>query len=147
VFGKHRRVLLDTSVWIYHLQSHPEFGPAATAIITAVEQGRFIGLMSELSLMELTVRPLQQGRQDVADEYELLLDRFPNLELLPVTRDVVLEAAAVRARYRLRNPDALLVATGLLHGATAAATNDSAWGTVAGIETRLLSEMTLSGRP
>jgi predicted nucleic acid-binding protein len=71
----------------------------------------------------------------------VLLDAFPNLELLPVTRDVVLEAAAVRARYRLRTPDALLLATGLLGGATAAATNDAAWKAVAGLDTRLLSDM------
>ena len=141
MFGKHRRILLDTSIWIYHFEGHPEFGAAATSIVTSMEQGRFVGLLSELSLMELTVRPLQRGRQDVADEYELLLDRFPNLELLPVTRDVLLEAAAVRARYRLRTPDALLVATGLLGGATAAATNDAAWKAVAGLDTRLLSDL------
>ncbi len=141
MFGKHRRILLDTSIWIYHFEGHAEFASAATAVITSLEQGRFTGLVSELSLMELTVGPLQLGRQDVADEYELLLDQFPNLELLPVTRDVLLEAAAVRARYRLRTPDALLIATGLLNGATAAVTNDSAWKAVAGFDTHLLSDL------
>jgi len=141
VFGKHRRVLLDTSVWVYHFEGHPEFGAATTSIITSMEQGRFVGLLSELSLMELIVRPLRQSRQDVADGYELLLDRFPSLELRPVTRDVLLEAAAVRARYRLRTPDALLVAPDLLGGATAAATNDAAWKAVAGLDIHLLRDL------
>jgi len=140
-FGKHRRILLDTSIWIYHFEGHPEFGPAATSLVTSMERGGFVGLLSELSLMELTVRPLQRGRQDVADEYELLLGAFPNLELLPATRDVLLEAATVRARYRLRTPDALLLATGLLGGATAAATNDSGWKAVEGLEIFLLGDL------
>ena len=103
----------------------------------------FRGVTSELALLELTVRPLQLGRQDVADEYELLLSYFPNLELEPVTREILLEAAALRARYRLRSPDAILLATGIHCGATAALTNDDGWRVSApsGIKTILLTEL------
>jgi hypothetical protein len=37
----------------------------------------------------------------------LLLGYFPNLELKPVSRDILLEAAALRAHHRLRTPDAI----------------------------------------
>jgi hypothetical protein len=37
------------------------------------------------------------GRQDVADEYELLLSYFPNLDLESVSKEVLLGAAALRA--------------------------------------------------
>ena len=99
--------------------------------------------MSELTLLELTVRPLQLGRQDVADEYELLLSYFPNVELEEVSCDVLLDAAALRARYRLRTPDAILMATGIRSAATAAVTNDEGWKAVraSGIETILLSQL------
>ena len=69
----HKRVFIDTDVWIYHFEQHPEFGRAAGIAIQSLEDGRFRGVASELTLLELTVRPLQLGRQDVADEYELLL--------------------------------------------------------------------------
>ena len=72
--------------------------------------------------MELTVRPLQLGRQDVADEYEVLIDDFPNLELAAISRDILLEAAALRARYKLRIPDAIQIATGIQTGATISVT-------------------------
>jgi uncharacterized protein len=139
----HRRVLIDSSVWIYHLEQHSEFGQAAGDVIESLEDGRFRGIVSELTLLELTVRPLQVGRQDVADEYELLLSYFPNVELEPVSRDVLLDAAALRARYRLRTPDAILVATGIRAGVTAAVTNDEGWKAVraAGLETILLSDL------
>jgi predicted nucleic acid-binding protein len=140
---RHSRVLIDSSVWIYHFEQHPEFAGAAGQVIQSLEEGRFRGIVSELTLLELTVRPLQLGRQDVADEYELLLSYFPNVELEPVSREVLLEAAALRARYRLRTPDAILLATGIHSSATAAVSNDGAWKAIetAGVQAVLLSEM------
>jgi predicted nucleic acid-binding protein len=138
--GQHKRVLIDTSVWIYHFEQHPQFGAPAGKIIESLEAGKFRGVASELTLLELTVRPLQLGRQDVADDYEVLLDYFPNLELEPISREILLEAAGLQARQRLRTPDAIQIATGLLTGATLAVTNDEAWRSLAFIDTVILSD-------
>lgn len=140
---RHRRVLIDSSVWIYHFEQHPDLAHAAGQVIQSLEEGRFRGIVSELTLLELTVRPLQLGRQDVADEYELLLSYFPNVELEPVSRDVLLEAAALRARYRFRTPDAILLATGIRSSVTAAVTNDGAWkaAEITGVQAVLLSDI------
>jgi len=89
----------------------------------------------------LIVKPLQLGRQDAADDYETLLSYFPNLELEPISRAILLEAAALRARYRLRTPDAIQLATAFKSGATLAITNAEAWQHIAGIETLLLTDL------
>jgi predicted nucleic acid-binding protein len=139
--GKHKRVLIDTSVWIYHFEQHPEFAVPAGRVIENLEAGKFRGVASELTLLELTVRPLQLGRQDVADDYEVLLGYFPNLELEPISREILLEAAGLRARQRLRTPDAIQIATGLRLGATLAVTNDEAWRNLPLIKTVILSDL------
>ena len=139
--GGHKRVLIDTSVWIYHLENHPELGLPAGRVIDSLEEGRFRGIASELTLLELTLRPLQLGRQDVADHYEVLLDYFPNLEIVPVSREILLEAAALRARQKIRTPDAIQLATGIRAGATLAVTNDKLWRSVPLIETALLDDL------
>lgn len=139
--GPHALVLIDTAIWIYHFERHTQFGSAAGKVIESLEAGQFRGVASELTLLELTVRPLQLGRQDVADEYELLLDHFPNLELAPVTREILLLAAGLRARHRLRTPDAIQVATAIQRGATLAITNDDAWRVLPVIETVILSDL------
>jgi predicted nucleic acid-binding protein len=139
--GHHKRVLIDTSVWIYHFEQHPKLAGSAGRVIESLEAGKFRGVASELTLLELTVRPLQLGRQDVADDYEVLLGYFPNLELQPISRDVLLEAAALRARHRLRTPDAIQIATGMRYGATLAVTNDEAWRGLSLIETMILSDL------
>lgn len=138
----HRRVLVDTCIWIYHLERYEHWAEPAGEVLAAIESGRWTGVGSELTLLELLVKPLQLRRQDLADEYELLLSHFPNLELLPVSRDVLLDAAALRAQCRLRTPDSIVVATGLQAGATLAITNDEAWRSVHGIEVCLLADLT-----
>lgn len=139
--GKHKRVLIDTSVWIYHFEQHPEFAVPAGRIIENLEAGKFRGIASELTLLELSVRPLQLGRQGVADDYEVLLGHFPNLELEPISREILLEAAGLRARQRLRTPDAIQIATGLRSGATLAVTNDEPWRNLPLIKTVILSDL------
>jgi predicted nucleic acid-binding protein len=138
---RHQRVLIDTSVWIHHFEQNSTFGEAAGYVIEQLEAGKFRGIASELTLLELIVKPLQLGRQDAADDYETLLSYFPNLELEPISRAVLLDAAALRARYRLRTPDAIQLATGLKSGATLAITNDEAWQRITGIETLLLADL------
>ena len=139
--GHHKRVLIDTSIWIHHFEQHPQLAAAAGEIIENLEEGKFRGVASELTLLELTVKPLQLGRQDVADDYEVLLDYFPNFELVPISREILLEAAALRARQRLRTPDAIQIATGLRTGATLAVTNDEGWRNFPLIETTILTDL------
>lgn len=141
VLGSHTLVLIDTSVWVYHFEHHERFASAAGKIIESLEIGRFRGVASDLTLLELTVRPLQLGRQDVADDYELLLEHFPNLELAPVTREILLFAAGLRARHRLRTPAAIQLATAIQCGATLAITNDDVWRNLPVIETVILSDL------
>ncbi len=138
---RHQRVLLDTCVWIYHFEQNATFGAAANYVIEQLEAGKFQAVASELTLLELIVKPLQMGRQDAADDYETLLSFFPNLTLEPISREILLEAAALRARYGVRTPDAIQLATAIKTGATLAITNDGRWQQIAGIETLLLADL------
>ena len=130
-------------MWIYHFEEHSTFGEPAGRIIEELEAGRFRGIASELTLLEIIVKPLQLGRQDAADDYETLLSYFPNLDLIPISRTILLDAATLRARHRLRTPDAIQLATAFASGATLAITNDEAWAHIVGIETLLLSDLAL----
>ncbi len=125
---QHRIIALDTCLWIYHFEHHPMYSSQAGQILTAVQEGRCKAVISELVLLELVTGPLKLGKQDVADEYETLLTHFPNMTLAPVTRNIVLEAARIRALYGYRTPDAIILATAKEHSATLVVTNDQQWG-------------------
>lgn len=74
--------------------------------------------------MEIIVKPLALGRLDVARKYEAMFINFPNLEVVDLDRDVIRQAARLRAEYRIRPPDALQAAASLLYGAEVSITND-----------------------
>ena len=88
-------------------------------------EGERKGVTSTITLMEIIVKPLALKQIDVARKYEAMLVNFPNLEIVDIDRDVIRQAARLRAEYRLRPPDALQIAAGLIYGIEAFITNDA----------------------
>jgi predicted nucleic acid-binding protein len=75
---------------------------------------------------EAMVRPAAAGPAELG-RMRAYLGGFPHLELVPVDLEIATAAAAVRARARLKTPDALIVATALVRGADAIVANDASW--------------------
>jgi uncharacterized protein len=140
LLSAHKVIALDSCVWIYHLEKHPEYAALTKQMLEAVEGGSCRAVSSELTLLEILVRPLQLELQDVADEYELLLSSFPNFSLDPISRDILLQAATLRARHGLRTPDAIVLATAMAAEATLLVTNDRHFSKVPGIQVTCLSD-------
>jgi len=121
---RHKRVGIDTPVFIYHIEGTTRFAATAGVAMDALAGGAFTGVTSVLTLMEIATRPLQMGRPEVAEEYEVLLSTYPNLVVAVIDRSTARRAAELRARHRLRPADALQVAACLQQEATAFLTND-----------------------
>jgi predicted nucleic acid-binding protein len=145
LLSAHTVIALDSCVWIYHLEKHPEYATLTRQVLEAVEGGCCRAVSSELTLLEILVRPLQMELQDVADEYELLLSSFPNVTLEPISRDILLQAATLRARHGLRTPDAIVSATAMAAEATLLVTNDRHLSRVPGIQVACLSDYCTQG--
>jgi len=121
---RHERVGFDTPVFIYHIEGTTRVAEPAWVAMDELAGGAFAGVTSVLTLMEIAVKPLQVGRPDVAEEYEVLLANYPNLTVAAIDRRIARRAAELRAPHRLRPADALQVAACLEQGATAFLTND-----------------------
>ncbi len=122
--AKAKVIGLDTSIFIYFLEDNPKYGTLAQITINGIEKGKWEGVTSTITLMEITVRPWQLGRESAAREYEAILIHFPNLSIVDVDRNVARAAAQLRAKYNVSPPDALQVAASLNFGARAFLTND-----------------------
>jgi len=122
--GSYSKVGLDTALFIYHFEKHPVYSPLTQELLSEIEMGVRKGITLTITLMEIIVKPLSLGRNDVARKYETLLMNFPNMEVVDLDRDVIREAARLRAEYRLRPPDALQVSACILGGAEVFVTND-----------------------
>ena len=65
--------------------------------------------------------PYQHGEDAIARRYEKALHRY---EVIAVTADIAASASRLRARYKLKLPDAIQLATALEIGAHALVTHD-----------------------
>ena len=94
-------------------------------IVRIIQMTDLKAYSSALTMAEVLVMPLRQGDQRLVRAYKEILSFSGAYTLSPVTADIGAEAADLRARYRLRTPDALHVATAIATYCEAMLTNDS----------------------
>jgi predicted nucleic acid-binding protein len=80
---------------------------------------------STVALLEVLIVPLRNGDAETAQAYRNILLNNDAMTLMLVSPEVAERAAKLRARYTVRTPDALHLATALHAGATHFITNDT----------------------
>jgi predicted nucleic acid-binding protein len=115
---------IDTPVFIYHLEANEKYSSLTEKSFSSMESGKWQGITSTITLMEINVHPWRAGREDIARKYETLLMNFPNLDIIDIDRDVARIAAQLMARFDIRPPDALQIAAVLAMGGHGFLTND-----------------------
>ncbi len=119
-----RRVHFDSMTLIYLIERDPSYGPLVRDAVALVEGGLCVGFSSFITLLEVLVKPLRDGRPDLAQTYRNLLIGSRGFSLFPLDRKIAEDGAEIRARYSFRTPDAIQLATAVRHGAEAFLTND-----------------------
>jgi predicted nucleic acid-binding protein len=114
-------VVVDSAPLIYLLDDHPEFGPMFEGVFELHAQGMIRIAISTLAMAEVLGGPLKHGQDVLARRYEKALAGF---EVVPVSQEIAVTAARIRAACGLRLPDALQAATALEVGAVALVTHE-----------------------
>lgn len=138
---RHRRIALDTSVFIYQFEANPRYLAHTDPIFSWLEQPGSEAITSTITMTELLVLPYREDDEQRANDIYGLLATHPNLEWIAPNLEIAELAARIRARHRLRTPDALQAATALLSRATGLITNDAVFERVQGCETLLLDQL------
>lgn len=136
-----RRVAIDTSPFIYLIEAHPVYLSVVRPFFAALAGGEITGVTSTVTLLEVLVHPLRHREDELARRYREILLHTANLLVLPLSPGIAEEAAGVRARYYLRTPDAIQVATALHTGASHFLTNDAEIPAVPGLEIVVLDRL------
>ena len=135
------RVLgIDTMVFIYHLEDHPAYSHITGRLFDEVEEGKYRALTSFITLLEILVKPKQENQLKAVADYRDLLLSFPHLKFFPVDQHVSEIASTVRAKYSVKTPDAIQVATAIARGADLFITNDEQLKKIKEIDVVLLEQ-------
>lgn len=133
----------DTSPVIYFVEAHPRYDSLVTEIFQRVSDGSLIGATSVVTLSEVLVQPIVQQKSLLQQEYRDLLLGSSNLYTLEISAAVAELAVELRARYKLRTPDALQVAAALDAGCEAFLCNDAALRRVTELRVLVLNDLEL----
>ncbi|MBM4080282.1 MAG: type II toxin-antitoxin system VapC family toxin [Planctomycetes bacterium] len=137
------RLGFDTAPVIYFVEAHPRYDALVTEVFQRVASRALDGVTSVITLTEVLVQPIRRGNIRLQQEYRDLLLRSDNFEVRPIDVSVAEVAADLRARYRLRTPDAMQAAAALAGGCQAFLTNDPLLKRVAELRVLVLDELTL----
>jgi len=120
------KIGIDSMLFIYLLEDHPEFSNTVSSILKDVESGKMIGVTSVITLLELLVKPKKDHNLPAIEAYKSILSDFPNLEIVPVDNKIADIASTLRADYGIKTPDAIQVATSIKEECSVFVTNDLA---------------------
>ena len=132
---------LDTGPLIYYIEEHPAYLAKIKPFFEAAERAEFRVVTSFVTLIEVLIRPLREGRRELVDEYRDILLQSPALTAVALDEGIAEEAAGLRARHNLRTPDAIQLATAIRSGASWFLTNDAGLANVAEIPVLVLKHL------
>lgn len=135
----HKRIGIDSNILIYFVEGHSRFGPLARRIFERIESGRNVGICATLTLLEILVQPYRQDNMSLVNRFYGLFTTYPQLEWVDLTPQTADLAARLRARHGLKTPDAIIVASAILTGATGIVGNDARFKLVTEIDSFMLS--------
>lgn len=138
-----QRLRVETAPYIYYVENHPIYAEKVDAILQFVEAMAIEIRTSVITLTETLMKPIQVSDQSLIDTYHELLTETDYIQLISVTPDLAAKAAHLRARYNLRTPDALHVASAIESGCNAFLTNDLGLKRVTELRMLVLDELEL----
>jgi predicted nucleic acid-binding protein len=137
---RHRRIALDTSIFIYQLEADARYAALSDTVFSWVERPGCAAVTSTVTMTELLVQPYRNHDQEQADEIYALLSTYPHLEWIAPNLEIGDAAARLRALHNLRTPDALQAATAMHALATGMVTNDPVFARIGAFETAVLDQ-------
>ena len=133
-------VYIDTPILIYTLENHPDFYPLLQPLWAKFGNSEVSISTSELIITEALVSPLRSGDVRSIANYEQLIFHA-GINLVQIDQNILLAATNLRAKYRIKTPDAIHAATALSLGCNRFITNDKGFRNIAGLPVSILSEI------
>ncbi len=138
---RHRRVGLDTPVFIYHAEGNKKYSVLANLVFAWIEAPGHRANTSTVTMMELLVQPYRLADPERVDRLYSLFSTYPHLEWVAPTLAIADRAARLQAEHRLTPPDALQAATAMDRRASGFITDDVSFRNLPDLEVVILDDL------
>lgn len=119
-----KRIFIDTAPVIYFVEENPDFVDVVQVVINKLIAGEIEAVISPVTLAECMVQPIQRKDIKLQEDFVDFLLAGEPIFMVDTDTEIGYQAAYLRAKYNLKIPDALQVATAIRSGCEALLTND-----------------------
>jgi len=137
-------IFLDTAPLIYFIEGHSLHQEKLVRLFELGDKGELSFITSTITLLEVLVKPLREGRPEIADQYRRILTNATAIEIKDTTISIAEQAAILRAKYGIRTPDAIQLASSIDAAADIFLTNDVRLRSIREISVVTMDELRLS---
>lgn len=117
----HKRVAVDTNIFIYHLTRESPFHLKAVNLFGTIIKKKINLITSNITIVEVLSFDAPENQIKLLEKEFL---QIPNLKITEVNNSIAFEAAKIRRLYNFSLPDAIQLATALSAKAKVFITND-----------------------
>lgn len=136
-------IYVDTAVVIYSVEFNPVYWQLLQPLWAKLQANQLQIITSELTILETLVVPLRTQNTVLINAYEQLLSGT-DIQLVPISQQILREAAILRATTNLKTPDAIHATTALSVNCSFFLTNDRAFRNVPNLPTSILDDVIAS---
>jgi predicted nucleic acid-binding protein len=119
-----QRLCIDTAPLIYLIERHPRYFELMLNVVQVISQGELRAYSTVLTLTEVLTQPLRANNSTFVSAYEAILQDSVGFQLVPIDAPIARLSAELRAKYALKTPDAIQIATAIYMNCQAFLTND-----------------------
>jgi len=139
---QNKTVFIDTAPLIYYIEdSNKAYSKVLDLFFGMNLKMRVQLTTSTISLLEVLVIPLKTNNFDLAEKYKHLLCQSDTFEMWGIDVEIATKAAELRAKYRLKTPDAMQIATAICRFSDYFLTNDKQLKIVSELNVLILDEL------
>lgn len=137
---KNSLVSIDTSLFIYFIERNPIYIDIVKPVFTAIDRKLIKAITSTVTLLEVLVHPIRIGNDVLAEEYRDILLYSEGITTYDISNEISEIASGLRAKYSIRTPDAIQIATGIYYEADYFLSNDKLLKQISDLEVLILDD-------
>lgn len=135
-----KRVFFDTAPVIYFVEEHPDFVEVVQVVVDKLIAGEIEAVISPVTFAECMVQPIQTKDIKLQEDFVYFLLAGEPIFRVDTDTEIGYQAAHLRAKYSLKLPDALQVATAIRSGCEALLTNDDQFRRVSELQVLMVED-------
>lgn len=108
--GRDMKLFIDTNIFVSILNKEKNHQTSKN-ILKSIHEGKHTGITSTICIAEVLSGFYSRGEEEKGNRYLADVKSINNLKIVDMDLDIAKEAAKIRARYKLKLPDAMIIAT------------------------------------